>query len=220
VTDAKRTRPFAVALALLLVAGAFLAHYALTTGHSPTLGALLALAPLAAIAIVAVRRSKRRLPLLLALVGASLLLWLGWESLERYFSDVFFLEHVGTNLLLGAIFGRTLVGEREPLCTRFARLLHGPLSPEEARYSRQVTAAWTLFFLAIATLSCLLYLGGHVAAWSILANFLTLPLVVAMFAIEYAVRRRVLPAAQGASILDGARAFWRHSEAAPSEAPR
>ena len=219
-TPAQRTRLAVVALVLLSVSGAVLAHYAIAVGHAPTLGALLALAPAAAIAAVALRRAKRRAPLLLAIAATALFAWAGWDALERRFPDVFFLEHVGTNLLLGAMFGRTLAGECEPLCTRFARLLHGPLSPEETLYSRQVTLAWTLFFLGLAALSSVLYLGGQVAAWSVLANLLTLPLVAAMFAVEYAVRRRVLPGRERASILDGLLAFWRHSGTAPSEAPR
>ena len=218
-TPARRTRMLVAALALLSLAAAALAHYAIAFGHSPTLGALLALVPAAAIAAVAMRRSRHRAPLAIAFAGAAFLLWMGWDALERQFTNVFFVEHVGTNLLLAAMFGRTLAGACEPLCTRFARLLHGPLSPEEVRYSRQVTLAWTLFFLALAALSSLLFLGGHVAAWSILANFLTLPLVAAMFVVEYAVRRRVLPGGQRAGILDGLRAFWRHAGAAPSEAP-
>jgi uncharacterized membrane protein len=220
VTPAQRTRLAVVALALLSATGAVLAHYAVAFGHAPTLGAVLALAPAAALAALAVRRAKRRAPLLLALAAAAALLWAGWDALERQFPDIFFLEHVGTNLLLGAMFGRTLAGGSEPLCTRFARLLHGPLSPEEERYSRQVTIAWTLFFLGLAALSAALYLGGRLAAWSTLANLLTLPLVATLFAVEYAVRGRVLPGKQRAGILDGLRAFWRHSSPPPSGARR
>lgn len=219
-TPAQRTRLAVVALALLSATGAVLAHYAIVFGHAPTLGAALALAPAAVLAAIVVQRAKRRAPLLLALVAVAVLLWAGWDAIERQFPDLFFLEHVGTNLLLGAMFGRTLAGECEPLCTRFARLLHGPLSPEEVRYSRQVTLAWTIFFLGLAALSSALYLGGQVAAWSILANLLTLPLVATMFAVEYAVRGRVLPGRQRVGILDGLRAFWRHSASAPSGARR
>ncbi len=219
-TQAQLARPLVVALALLSVIVAVLAHYAIALGEAPAIGAVLALAPVAAILVVAARRPKRRVPLLVVLAAAAILPWAGWETLERHFRGIYFLEHVGAALLLGAMFGRTLAPGCEPLCTRFARLLHGPLPLEEVRYARQVTLAWTLFFLGLATTSCLLYLGGSIAAWSVLANFLTLPLVAAMFAVEYAVRRRVLPASRHGGILDGIRAFWRHSAATPSEAPR
>jgi uncharacterized membrane protein len=219
VTAAQRTRSLVVALVLLSIAGAALAHYAIALGHSPTLGALLALVPVAAIAAVSVRRSGHRATVLLAIAAIAFLAWAGWDTLERQFQNLFFVEHVGTNLILGAVFGRTLAARREPLCTRFARLLHGPLCPEEIRYSRQVTVAWTVFFLVIATLSCALYFSGHIAAWSILANFLTLPLVAAMFVIEYAIRLRVVPNVARAGILGSVRAFWVHAGGASSEAP-
>jgi uncharacterized membrane protein len=214
VTPERRTRSTLVALALLAVTGAAASHYAIALGQSPTLGALVALVPLAALVFIALRRSGTRGPLLWIFLAASAgALWLGWDALERHFESVYFLEHVGTNLLLGAMFGRTLFGEAEPLCSRFARLLHGPLPPEVALYTRRVTVAWTAFFLCLAAISSALFLGGLLAAWSVLANFLTLPLVGAMFVVEYAIRGRVLRDWQRGSILDGLRAFRRHSAA-------
>ena len=219
-TRGRRTRSALVALAFLSVALAAAAHYAIAVSTAPTLGALVALVPLAALLFVALRRSRARGPVLWLLVAAAgAALWLGWGALERHYPNVYFLEHVGTNLLLGATFGRTLLGAAEPLCSRFARQLHGELPDEVARYTRQVTLAWTLFFLALAGLSCALFLGGFIATWSVLANFLTLPLVTAMFVVEYAVRRRIIKDWRRGSLLDGLRAFWRHSETARVRAP-
>ena len=219
-TEPRHARSRVVALVLLSVAGAALAHYAIALGDSPTLGALLALVPVTFIAAMALRRAKRRGPLLAALAMAAALLWAGWDALESHFPGVFFLEHAGTNLLLGAMFGRTLFGDSEPMVTRFARIVHGSLPPDVALYTRRVTIAWTAFFLVVAALSCALYLGGHLTAWSIFANFLTLPLVAGMFAVEYAVRLRALPHWERVGILDGVRAFWQHSTAPSCEAPR
>jgi uncharacterized membrane protein len=219
VTGTPRARALVVALVLVSIAGASLAHYAIAVGRSPSLGALVALAPLAILVGVFARRSRHRLLGVAAIAAFAGLLWAGWDVLENNFPSVYFLQHVGSNLLLGAMFARTLAARREPLCTRFARLIHGPLPAAVERYTRQVTLAWSIFFLAMAALSCGLYFAGSFAAWSVLANFLTLPAVAAMFAVEFLVRRRVLPGWHD-SILDGVRAFWRHSSAAPSEAPR
>ncbi|HEX7559297.1 MAG TPA: hypothetical protein VF386_08855, partial [Usitatibacter sp.] len=106
--------------------------------------------------------------------------------------------------------GRTLFGGREALCTRFARLLHGTLPVEVERYSRRVTAAWTIFFATLFALSCTLYFGGFLAAWSVLANILSPILTVAMFMVEYAIRHRVLPQWERVGLLGGIRAFSRH----------
>jgi hypothetical protein len=45
-------------------------------------------------------------------------------------------------------------------------------------------------------------------AWSVFANFLSFPLILLMFALEYAVRLRTLPDLEKHSILAGVRAFW------------
>ena len=47
-------------------------------------------------------------------------------------------------------FGRTLFGGRVPLCTHFARMVRGELDPRVEHYTRQVTLAWTVYFVVIA----------------------------------------------------------------------
>lgn len=216
-----RRRRFATALAgVVAVAFAFLMHLALMEGLAPALGALLALVPVILLAAWAVRRSRRRGAALAALGLAAIGLWLGWGALERHFSSVFFVEHAGANLVLAIVFGRTLTGDRESLCTLFARLVHGDLPPEVIKYSRQVTLAWTIFFAMLFVASCVLFLGGFVAAWSILANIASPILVGLMFVLEYAIRHRVLPQWERVGILGGIRAFSRHFATAQVEAPR
>jgi uncharacterized membrane protein len=220
VTAERRKRWLAALAVALGISFALLAHFALIDALTPALGALLSLVPAAGLALWVLRRSRHREAVLAALALACVALWLGWGLLERNFASVFFIEHAGANLVLALVFGRTLVGSREPLCTRFARLLHAPLPPEEVRYTRHVTAAWTVFFVVIFTLSCVLYLGRLLAAWSILANILTPVLVAAMFAVEYAIRLRALPQSERTGVLGGIRAFSRHFATAPVEAPR
>lgn len=209
-TDTARPRPW-VALAVAAGLGfALLAHFTIVGGQSSGLGALLSLIPLALVALWLARRSRRPLAASAAAVIAIGAAWAGWSALERYFPDIFFLEHAGANLILAVLFGRTLASGHEPLCTRFARLLHGTLPPEVVAYSRQVTVAWTVFFAAIFTASCALYFGGFLAAWSLLANILSPILVAAMFVVEYFVRHRVLPGWERVGVLSGIRAFSRH----------
>jgi len=220
VTPERRKRT-AVALALIVSAAfAVLAHFAIVDSLTPTMGALLSLLPAAILALWMARRSRRREAALAVLTLAALAIWLGWGTLERNFPSVFFIEHAGANIALAVVFGRTLVGTREPLCTRFARLLHGALPPEVVRYTRGVTLAWTVFFASLFTLSCALYLGRFLAAWSILANIASPILVAAMFVAEYAVRHRVLPQWERVGVLGGIRAFSRHFGTARAEAPR
>ena len=215
-----RRRPLIALVVLLAVCGALLAHYTIVDAQSPTLGALLSLLPVAGVAFIAMRRAKRRETIAGILALCALALWLGWGVLERHFTNLFFIEHAGMNLLLAATFGRTLARGSEPLCTRFARIIHGPLEPEVVRYTRQVTIAWTIFFTVLFVLSCALYFGHFVAAWSFLANIASPVLVAAMFVIEYAIRHRALPNHERIGILGGIRAFTQHFAARRSPAPR
>lgn len=124
--------------------------------------------------------------------------WAGWINLG---------QHVGFNLILGAVFGRTLIGRRDPLVTGLARLLHERMTPALLRYTRQVTVAWTLFFLGSAALSVLLFLLAPIETWSVFANILMLPLVALMFVAENEVRKRVLPPEDQVGILAAVHAF-------------
>lgn len=218
-TEAVRRGILVAASILLCLAGATTAHYAIAVGSSPTLGAAVALLPFVIVAIALAGRSRRRWLWIAIVPALGIVAWSAWDLLEDLFPSVYFLQHVGSNLLLGAMFARTLAGAREPLCTRFARMTHGTLPDAVKRYTRRVTIAWVVFFLAMAAISSMLYFSGHFAAWSVLANFLTLPAVAAMFAGEFLVRRQALPGWTG-SILDGVRVFLRHSASARFEAQR
>jgi len=155
--------------------------------------------------------------ILCAVVGG--LLWGFWGVLERNFSWVYFLQHAGTYAMLAAMFGVTLARGRQPLCTRFAEVVHGSLTPEEVHYSRQVTLAWTLFLLAISLVSSALFFLVSIEVWSVFANFLSFPLILLMFVVEYGVRRRKLPHQKKHSIMDGMRAYWKTPAARPGASP-
>jgi uncharacterized membrane protein len=216
---AGRRRPIVALITLLSVCAAILAHYAIVQARTPTLGALLSLLPFAIFAFFAARRSKRPELVLWSLALAAIVLWLGWGFLEQHFTNLFFLEHAGMNLLLAVTFGRTLLGDSEPLCTRFARIIHGPLQPDVVSYTRKVTLAWTIFFSSLFAVSCALYLAKLVTAWSFLANIASPVLVGTMFIVEYFIRHRALPNHERIGILGGIRAFSQHMAAGRSPAP-
>ena len=212
-TVASRQR-IGLALAVVLsVAFAVLAHGALVQAFSPALGAAISLIPVAFLLWWALRQSRLRFVALVAIALGAAFLWLRWEEFERHFPDLFFLEHAGVNLLLAYTFGRTLAAGRQPLVTKFARIIHEHLPPEVERYTRQVTLAWTVFFLAVFAASCLLYFSGMLEAWSFLANFGSPLLVGAMFVGEYLVRHRVLPHWERIGVMGSVRACTRHFQA-------
>lgn len=198
-----------VALVCVVVAWAVAAHYTTALVEASSWGALLGIAPFAFVAATFAWHSTWRTALLALLACAALGLALRWPTLARNVGWMYFIQHVGTNGLLGLAFGRTLVGGREPMCTRVAALIHGAPSPALARYTRRVTIAWTLFFGLMTTTSVALFAFGPLDLWSAFANLLTFPLVALMFAVEYAVRLRVLPPEDRSGILDAVRAYWQ-----------
>ncbi|WP_297492730.1 hypothetical protein [Acidocella sp.] len=108
------------------------------------------------------------------------------------FVTVSALTHWGLYASLLATFALTLRPGREPLITGMARRLHGPLSTEMLRYTRKVTIAWALFFAMQLAVSVGLFCFAPLTFWSFFVNILDIPLVIVMFAVEYAIRLRVL----------------------------
>ncbi len=204
------------AIAAVVVAWAAAAHYTSALVESSDWGALLGLSPLVAIAAAFAWRSPQRLAMLALLALAVTGLAAVWSELARNVGWLYFVQHLGTNALLGVAFGRTLAHGRRPMCTELAALVHRELSPRLARYTRQVTVAWTLFFAVVSTTSVLLFALAPIAVWSAFANLLTLPLVALMFAAEYLVRLRVLPPEDRSGVLDAVRAYWRSATPPPA----
>jgi len=202
-----------LALAAGGVGYAVLAYYSAATSAaatSPSLGVAVSLAPSLAILLWLTWRSPRRLGMLLLCAVVGGLLWGFWGALQRNFNWVYFLQHIGVNLMLAAVFGVTLGRGRQALCTRFAEAVHrSSLAPEVVRYTRQITLAWMVFFLAVSLVSSVLFFFVGIGAWSVFANFLSFPLILLMFAVEYRVRLHKLPNLEQHSIMAGVRAFWK-----------
>ncbi|RJG07707.1 hypothetical protein D3870_18430 [Noviherbaspirillum cavernae] len=186
---------------------AFLAHYT-NTARTATLGTLVALSPFVLAGFSMAWHTRRR-ALMLALFGLACgALYMAWNTLTQHYSRIYWLEHAGTQLVLCLWFARTLAAGREPLCTVFARVVHGALPPEIERYTRQVTKAWAAFFGLMSASSTVIFLTAPLATWSAFSNFCTAPLIGLMFVAEYAVRRRLHPHMEHAHILDAVKAFW------------
>lgn len=199
------------AIAAVCVAYPVLAHLASADPHPDRLDAAVAIAPLIALALVLAWRSPQRpWMLLLCLAGCALLYAVsGW--LVQHYNWVFLLQHAGMQALLGLAFARTLRAGQQPMISRFATIIHGNLSPALARYTRQVTWAWTLYFAVMTTLSLLLFWLAPVSVWSAFANLLNLPLLVIMFSAEYAARRLLLAPSDRAGPLEAIRAYRQAS---------
>ena len=98
-----------------------------------------------------------------------------WSMVIHNFYWVYWIDHAGAQLILSAIFARTLGAGREPLCSNFARMVHGTLDPAIAEYTRQITVVWMAFFGLMSIVSTALFFLTTPYTWSFFANFLTVP---------------------------------------------
>jgi len=197
-----------VAVAVLLIAYAGLSHYSNSNSQARDLATLLALAPMLTLGGLMVGRWNGLL--LALLLGAAVLLLLHhyWSLLIEEFSIVYLIQQAGFYVLMAWTFGRTLFKGRVPLCTEFADKIHGPLTALELRYTRAVTWAWVLFFLGNLSVTFVLFAMAPLRTWSFFVNFVSLPLVLLMFVVEFAVRRRVLPQVQRHGLIATLRIYF------------
>jgi uncharacterized membrane protein len=204
---------------MLGTAYAVLSHWAAASAEPDLLDALVAIVPPLGLGLVMAWRSPRRAVGLALFLAACAALYgiSGW--LVAHYNWVFLLQHAGVYALLCVAFGRTLQGGQTPMISRFARIVHGELSPSLIRYTRSATWAWAFYFGGIAGLSLLLFWLAPVPLWSAFANLLGIPLLVLMFAGEYAVRCYVLPAAERAGPLDAIRAYRQASAEGAARRP-
>jgi peptidoglycan-N-acetylglucosamine deacetylase len=202
-------------------------HSLLLTGAAALLLLLLALR--------GALQARRAWAWLLLVTGVVLVAWLGAAGRRHDAVLALYAAPVMIHLFLAWFFGRTLRAGRQPLITRIAEHLHGeaiedPLELDDMRrYTRRLTAVWTGLFLVLATTNAtlallvspagVLELAGVAsplpvapALWSLFANFLSFGLVLLLFAIEFAFRRRRFPRqhARYRSLLD----FLLHMRAA------
>lgn len=196
------------AVAVLIVAYSVLSHYSNAHAQARDLATALALAPSSILGIALLWRWRG---VWLAIVGAVLLalcLDYLWPELRANFALVYLVQQAGLSALMAGTFAVTLLKDRTPLCTLLADKVHGPLTPQEFVYTRQVTAAWAIFFLLMALANLLLFAYAPFALWSVFANFISLPLVVLMFVAEAAVRKRVLPQTNSGGIIATLRVYF------------
>ena len=208
-------RPAFVLFGALAVAGlvgyALIAHWLTVSDDRSARGYGFALGSIWLIAVAATWATRWRWTVL---VGATLAALAAWGAHKHTAWDprwIYLIQHAGTNLWLGLVFGGTLRAGREPLITKLATLVHGELPPAIRLYTRKVTVAWTAYFAVMTGASLLLFVAGWSWWWSVLANFITAPSVLLMFIVEYIVRRLSHPDFPHASFLESFRQFGRRS---------
>jgi uncharacterized membrane protein len=199
------------AVLLFFIAYSVLSHYSNLNPQAHDLRTMLALAPMLALGLVLLWRWNGALVALLAAAATAYLLRAFWPLFAQNFSIVYLVQQVGFYSIMAFTFGRSLRKGLVPLCTHIADTVHGPLSALELGYTRKVTLAWVIFFLLNVAATFLLFKFSPLRVWSVFVNFCSLPLILLMFAAEYAVRRRVLPQVQSSGLIAALRVYFAHS---------
>jgi uncharacterized membrane protein len=170
---------------IALLAYEVLAHSITASGTRPWLSRGLAFAPLALLCVWVIWR-RRNLLDCFVLAGAMLTafalgMWVQVDALRA-------LPHATLCLFVASLFARTLLPGKVALVTRLARHVHGELPAVISTYTQRVTWVWFLFMTGLALTSLLLSCLSAPEDWSVFANLFTLPLVISLFALEYAYR--------------------------------
>lgn len=106
-------------------------------------------------------------------------------------ASALFIPPVVMNLVLMLVFGASLLPGKEPVITRFRRMVKKEgTTPEINIYTRQVTWVWTLFFAGLAVESTVLAMYFSLATWSLFTNVINYILVIVLFFGEYLYRTR------------------------------
>ncbi len=185
------------------------AHWLTIHNDRTPVGYLFALLSMWGVAVAAVWASRWRWPLVLL---ATIALAAGWWIQQRAPWDprwIYLFQHAGIHGWLGLVFGASLLPGRQTVITRLALMVHGTLPDALFAYTRKVNWAWTLYFAAMTTVSLVLFFGDQAWWWSVLANFLTTPIIAALFVVEYLIRRRAHPDFEHVSLSESIRAFGR-----------
>ena len=169
----------------------FVAHAAIATGRFVPAAVALAAVQVAALTAAGLRAAHGPARVGLLSVAAVLLALLAARLASPSALGLLATSGVAHTAIHGGLllaFAQSLLPGRVPLVTAVALRLRPALPPAERRYTRTVTAAWCGFFAADLLLSAGLLAWAPHPVWSLFVNVLDLPLVVAMFAGEYAVR--------------------------------
>lgn len=131
---------------------------------------------------------------------------------------LYLLQHAGINFFLALFFGSTLRPGRTALITSVAQRVHGgELPPRHLAYTRQVTAAWTVFFLVIVTISLALFTWASFDTWAVFANLVTPVATGTMFAGEFMLRYRLHPEFKRSTVADAIKAYMNNGKPAASK---
>lgn len=197
-------------LLLILVVGyPLVAHFVSVSDNAGRLAVLFAIGPVLGFLAFRAWASRFRYAVMAGSTLICVLLLENWNAANNSISWIYFAQHAGINAVLCLVFGRSLLRDREPICTRMATMVEAQLAPSVARYTRNATLAWALFFGSATLVSAGLFFFSSIMTWSMYANILYLPTIFLMFGSEYGVRLCVLRGTPHTDLIKTTLCVWK-----------
>jgi len=210
-----------VAIALLSVGYLALSQWLMTSAPESPWNAAALLAPMLAAAAAGAWAAGQRVRSVLALAGIAALCLQALLGVLIPAPLLYLGQHVGINLGLAWWFGSGLREGHEALITRMAALVHRHMPPAMVAYTRNVTRAWVVYFIAMSAVSLLVFALAPFETWAWFANFATPLALAAMFGGERLLRYRLHPDFERSSVADTIRAYREAFATGPtSRGPR
>ena len=202
-------RARAIAVGFVAVAYVAASQWLMTRAPTSAWAAVVIVGPmLGVLAAYGWQHRQRTLGTVAALLLAAVV-WLGWTGSEIAAAPLYVIQHAAIHAALASAFAMTLRPGHEALITALARRVHGRLTPDMEIYSRKVTIVWTIYFVAMAFASIVLFLLAPFEAWATFANIGTPAALALLFFGEHALRYRLHPEFERASFGAALRAFAR-----------
>ncbi len=205
-----------VAIALLSVGYLALSQWLMTSAPESPWNAAVLLVPMLAAAAAGAWAAGQRVRSVLALIGIAALCLQALLGVLIPSPLLYLGQHVGINLGLAWWFGSGLRDGHEALITRLAAMVHRHMPPEMVAYTRNVTRAWVVYFIAMSAASLLLFMLAPFETWAWFANFATPFALAAMFGGERLLRYRLHPDFERSSVADAIRAYRAAFAAGPT----
>jgi len=188
-------------IAALIIGYTVISQYSYSSPGAKGLGAGLSVGPIVLIGIALAWRWTHKLVAALITVLTGALLYVYWPFLKTHYEWSDLVQQAGAYAMVAVGFGRSLLPGRVPACTQLADQLHGPLDPSEIAYTRRATLVWFGFYALLAASIVIVFFEASAHVWSLFANFGSFGLMGLLFALDHAIRRRVLPRRPGGGMI-------------------
>ena len=196
-------------VAILLAGLAYIlgTHWLMTRPGGSPWNVVGVLTPMLAALAIGAWRSGQRVVGGLICVGIVALIVQALRGVAMQTELLYLAQHVGIHTALAIGFGSTLRAGHTPLITTLAGRVHKNFTAARLLYTRHVTIAWVVYFIAMALISLALFAFASFEAWAVFANLLTPASLVAMFVGEYLLRYRLHPEFERSSLADAIRSY-------------